>query len=155
MVEQTVGFPWSLNSTTRIVIRRLQQASTVSTTAAASAFTSTPPDEWTLRVRVPEWAQADRRNVVTVNGAPIPSNAIVPGEYLSLRRLWIHGDVVEVRVRVLLLLFCVFRRVRTIPPDNHAARARVRQWCVCGHRRCLPHCMRGQIRRTAPPHGEP
>jgi hypothetical protein len=107
MVEQTAGFPWSLNSTTRIVIRPLEGASTVSTmvstTAAASAPASVSPDQWTLRVRVPEWVQADRRNVVTVNGEAVPSDAIVPGQYLNLRRRWSHGDVVEVRVPLILL----------------------------------------------------
>ena len=117
-MEQTAGFPLSLNSTTRIVIRRLEEeASIVSTAAAVSASSSSSasPEEWTLRVRVPEWAQAGRRNnVVTVNGASVPSDVIVPGQYLNLRRRWAHGDVVEVCAYTLLLR--ELRRVRTIPP---------------------------------------
>lgn len=48
--------------------------------------------ETVLAVRRPSWAEAVH---VTLNGAP--AEPVVDGDYLTLRRAWIAGDVVELR----------------------------------------------------------
>lgn len=51
------------------------------------------PEEFTLRVRIPEWAAGAR---VSVNGAA--AAAAKPGQYLALRRSWRAGDVAKVEL---------------------------------------------------------
>ncbi|MFD6138560.1 beta-L-arabinofuranosidase domain-containing protein [Promicromonospora sp. NPDC060271] len=52
-----------------------------------------------LRLRVPGWAAGGF--VVTVDGAPVAVDA-VPGQYVSLRRDWVPGTVVEISMPLTL-----------------------------------------------------
>jgi hypothetical protein len=51
------------------------------------------PREFSLRVRHPNWA--DGPLVVTVNGEPVDAGS-EPGSYLSIARMWLNGDTVEI-----------------------------------------------------------
>ena len=52
----------------------------------------TPAKAWTLRLRIPAWANAE--NSVAINGRRLEA-AGTPGSYLALTRVWKAGDRVE------------------------------------------------------------
>ncbi len=70
---------------------------------SASSFTigAAKPVEFTLRIRVPGWA--DRGVEATLNGTPIAQSA-KPSSYLKINRTWQDGDRVEVSVPMSLRL---------------------------------------------------
>ncbi len=53
---------------------------------------STPPDAWTLYLRVPVWT--NRNHTVRINGELIPLWG-TPGSYVAIERIWRSGDRVE------------------------------------------------------------
>ena len=83
-VAQATGFPDDPSATTTITV----------TPDAGRTPT------FDLAVRVPFWA--NRSNTVTVNGVPWTGTPIVAGTYLHISRAWAAGDVVKVRVGVLV-----------------------------------------------------
>ncbi len=76
-VAQAAGFPSSTTSTTRLTV----------------GGGGGGPQTFTLALRVPSWARG--ANAVTLNGAPLPAPAPVPGAYLAVTRAWAAGDVLD------------------------------------------------------------
>ncbi|MCF7673762.1 MAG: glycoside hydrolase family 127 protein [Akkermansiaceae bacterium] len=58
------------------------------------AFSSATPQEFTLRLRHPQWAVNGVR--VTVNGEVVPGDS-KPSSYVEIRRTWKSGDRVEMK----------------------------------------------------------
>lgn len=52
---------------------------------------ATPSSPWTLRLRVPAWAEGAH---VRINGARRPGS-LAPGAYAAIERAWSSGDIVE------------------------------------------------------------
>ncbi len=73
------------------------------------AVVAAPPDELTIRLRVPAWLGTSP--VVRVNGRPIEASA-APGSYLTLRRAWQPGDRVDLALPMRL-------RMESLPDDPH------------------------------------
>ena len=69
------------------------------------------PSAFTLRLRVPYWADGGS---VSINGTPIPAFSS-PSSYLSLTRTWKSGDVVE--------LMLPMRLHRSHMPDDRSVQA--------------------------------
>ena len=67
-----------------------------------------PAERWTLRLRIPAWTTED--SFVVLNGRRLDV-AGSPGSYLSLSRVWKHGDRVELTVPMRL-------RAEPLPDDR-------------------------------------
>jgi DUF1680 family protein len=61
--------------------------------AIAVTVVESPPEDWTLSVRIPEWSARTR---VSVNGIKLPS--VAERGYLRLRRDWRAGDTVSLEL---------------------------------------------------------
>lgn len=60
-------------------------------------ITAASPKELTFHIRYPEWATAGY--TVKVNGEAQPLASATPGSYVSLKRTWNNGDVIEIEMK--------------------------------------------------------
>ena len=60
--------------------------------SAEITITPAEPTEFTFFMRTPGWTDSAQ---VTVNGKPV--SGAIPGQYISIRRLWSGGDVIGVK----------------------------------------------------------
>jgi DUF1680 family protein len=72
-ITQDAGFPYSTTSTTAITV------------------TATAPTTFTMKLRVPAWAEG--ANTVTLNGKAVAG--VTAGEYLTVTREWKSGDKLD------------------------------------------------------------
>jgi DUF1680 family protein len=73
-------------------VRIRQETSFPAQAGSRIRILQTHPQPWTLRIRIPGWAEGAR---VRVNGAAVGAMA-EPGSYLQLLRHWKGGDFIEI-----------------------------------------------------------
>jgi uncharacterized protein len=92
---------WSQNKTQCTVTQKTGYPSANTT---ALQFDSTRPENFTVYLRIPAWADAKTR--VSVNGKRAEGD-IVPGKFLALNRSWKGGDRIEFEIGMPLRLEAV------------------------------------------------
>jgi hypothetical protein len=75
-------------------VKLKQETSYPDESSTKLTVTAAPAGEWTMRVRHPAWA--GKGFVVKVNGQAAPDT--MAGSYVTLKRAWKAGDVVEVQM---------------------------------------------------------